>query len=178
MNLHQSLLTHRYQPPLKIHALFAEKCIYIFFVWSRNVNTIAGSVPLSRSPPTVSGVYSGPRAILHPSFRKICSVISAWSCWQPNQPTNEHGRKTWPPWPTRWRNTAHLPKKRNELIWITRMSDTIGWRWNNWQIFSCYTHRCLEGRTLCKNLFVKCMFRAMRRTCLICNWGVISVVSV
>lgn len=135
MNLHQILLTHRYQPPLKIHALFAEKCIYIFFVWSRNVNTIAGSVPLSRSPPTVSGVYSGPRAVLHPNFRKICSVISAWSCWQPNQPTNEHGRKTWPPWQTRWRNTAHLPKKRNKQTskfglqgWATQSggAETIG----------------------------------------------------
>lgn len=36
---------------------------------------IPGSVPFSRSSPTVKGVYSGPRPVLHPSFLQICSVF-------------------------------------------------------------------------------------------------------
>lgn len=109
-------------------------------------------------------------------FSNFCVILLT------TQPTN---KRTWAKNMTsladameKYCPSAKNKEQANELIWITRMSDTIGWRWNNWQIFPCYTHRCLEGRTLCKNLFVKCMFRAMRRTCLISNWGVISVVSV
>ena len=188
MNLHQILLTHRYQPPtftwffpLRSMHLFAEKLIHVFFFfnfWSHNVNTIPGSVPLCGTPPTVSGVRSGPRAILHPSFRKICSVISVWSCWQSqtNRQTNmgenitslaDVMEKHCP--------SAKNKEQANKLMWITRMKDTNGLCW---QIFPCHTRRCLKERTLCKTFFVKCMFCTMRWTRPISNLGVISVVSV
>ena len=53
---------------------------------------IPGSVPLSGSTPNVNGVYSGPRAILHPSF---CENLFSSFCviLLTNQPTKGPGPK-------------------------------------------------------------------------------------
>lgn len=63
---------------IKIHAFFpdkrlknAKKLSTLSLNVKESENIILGSIPLSGYAPKVSGFYSGPKHILHPSFREI-----------------------------------------------------------------------------------------------------------